>query len=164
MRTITVNDFMQQGYVYNLTGRTGVRPGFSPELTPEEMLELGVFGGKYMTDCRDEFPAGWFERAKLVSERHDPELNFFGVMHPAAVGLAGTRAGSIPRILAAGFSGTAATTSAAAAPTTRARSSAGGRSAATSPRSTNTASPATSPAAASQRQALLHWAYDWRLI
>ena len=43
------------------------------------MLELGVFGGKYMTDCRDEFPAEWFAHAKLCPERHDPALNFFGV-------------------------------------------------------------------------------------
>ena len=40
---------------------------------------LGVFGGKYMTDCRDEFPASWFAHAKLCHERHDPRLNDFGV-------------------------------------------------------------------------------------
>ena len=43
------------------------------------MLELGVFGGKYMTDCRGEFPASWFAGAKLCAERHDPRLNYFGV-------------------------------------------------------------------------------------
>ena len=43
------------------------------------MLKLGVFGGKYMTDCRDEFPASWFTGARLCAERHDPRLNFFGV-------------------------------------------------------------------------------------
>ena len=32
-----------------------------------------------MTDCRDEFPAKWFEDARLCSERHDVKLNFFGV-------------------------------------------------------------------------------------
>jgi len=52
---------------------------FSPELTPKEMLELGVFGGKYMTDCTEEFPKDWFTNAKLCHEKHDPALNFFGV-------------------------------------------------------------------------------------
>jgi hypothetical protein len=40
---------------------------------------LVVFGGKCMTDCTDEFPSEWFERAKLCRTRHDPELNFFRV-------------------------------------------------------------------------------------
>ena len=43
------------------------------------MLELGVFGGKYMTDCIEEFPAAWFEKARMYHERHDPGLNLFGV-------------------------------------------------------------------------------------
>lgn len=43
------------------------------------MLEPGVLGGKYMTDCRDEFPAAWFKKARLCHERHDPELNDFGI-------------------------------------------------------------------------------------
>lgn len=72
---------MQQNYVYYLTEPLGenFHPEFSPELTPREMLEAGVFGGKYMTDCTDEFPSTWFARAKLCSERHDPLLNRFGV-------------------------------------------------------------------------------------
>jgi len=80
-KKITVNDLMQKGYVYYLTEPSGrnFHPEFKPELTPKQMLEMGVFGGKYMTDCRKEFPASWFARAKLCHERHDPELNFFGV-------------------------------------------------------------------------------------
>ena len=72
---------MQQGYVYFRTKPRGreFRSEFQPELTPQEMLELGVFGGRYMTDCRDEFPASWFKKAKLSPERHEPTLNFFGV-------------------------------------------------------------------------------------
>jgi hypothetical protein len=78
---ITVNDRMQQGYTYKLTEPEGANfePGFEPELTPVEMLSLGVFGGKYMTDCRDEFPASWFRRARLSADAHDPTMNFFGV-------------------------------------------------------------------------------------
>jgi hypothetical protein len=62
-----VNDLMQQGYVYVLTEPEGrnFEDGFEPELTPAEMLHLGVFGGRYMTDCRNEFPASWFRGAKL---------------------------------------------------------------------------------------------------
>src|SRR5687768_116812 len=72
---------MQQGYVYWITEPAGrnFAAGFEPQLTPREMLALGVFGGKYMTDCRDEFPASWFTRAKLSPERADASLNFFGV-------------------------------------------------------------------------------------
>ena len=72
---------MQRGYEYQLVAPQGaaLATGFEPELTPAEMLELGVFGGKYLTDCRDEFPDEWFEGARLCHERHDPELNFFGI-------------------------------------------------------------------------------------
>jgi len=78
---VLVNDLMQRGYEYALTAPAGRRfhPDFRPELTPREMLTLGVFGGKYLTDCRAEFPASWFANAKLCHERHDPALNFFGV-------------------------------------------------------------------------------------
>lgn len=78
---VKVNDVMQRGYVYYLTEPAGknFHPDFKPELTPKEMLELGVFGGKYLTDCRREFPASWFKRAKLCPEEHDAKLNFFKV-------------------------------------------------------------------------------------
>jgi hypothetical protein len=80
-KTIVVHDKMQKNYRYVLTEPVGRNfdPAFRPELTPKEMLALGVFGGKYMTDCRREFPAAWFTRAKLCAERHDPRLNYFGV-------------------------------------------------------------------------------------
>lgn len=56
---IIVNDKMQWNYGYLLTEPIGenLREDFDPELTSAEMLEMGIFGGKYMTDCRDEFPA-----------------------------------------------------------------------------------------------------------
>ena len=80
-RRITVNDRMQHAYTYVLSEPAGrnFHPGFTPDLTPRQMLELGVFGGKYMTDCRAEFPAAWFANAKLCPERHDAALNCFGV-------------------------------------------------------------------------------------
>lgn len=80
-RIVRVNDRMQQDYTYALTEPEGAHfaADFAPQLSPAEMLALGVFGGKYMTDCHDEFPTAWFEQAKLSPERHDPALNFFGV-------------------------------------------------------------------------------------
>jgi hypothetical protein len=78
---IVVNDLMQRGYVYFRTEPAGenFHVDFRPQLTPAEMLELGVFGGRYMTDCAAEFPDEWFSHAKLCPERHDPALNFFGI-------------------------------------------------------------------------------------
>src|SRR4051794_35027558 len=80
-RTVTVNDRMQRGYCYTLVARPGrtFDPEFTPELTPAEMLKLGVFGGKYMTDCKNEFPKSWFAGARLAKGRRDKTLNFFAV-------------------------------------------------------------------------------------
>ena len=78
---VVVHDKMQHGYRYARAAPRGKSfdPEFTPDLTPKEMLELGVFGGKYLTDCRAEFPASWFARAKLSPLRKNPRLNFFGV-------------------------------------------------------------------------------------
>ena len=80
-KRVVVNDLMQKRYVYFLTEPVGrnFHPDFSPELTPKQMLRLGVFGGKYLTDSRAEFPPDWFKGAKLSAGRYDPELNFVGV-------------------------------------------------------------------------------------
>ncbi len=80
-RWIDVNDRMQQGYRYALTEPEGANfdPRFTPDLTPSEMLRLGVFGGKYLTDCRAEFPRAWFTGARLSPDGRDPSINCFGV-------------------------------------------------------------------------------------
>lgn len=87
MKKIIVHDMMQDGYAYTRTEPEGKNfdPEFKPDLTPREMLELGVFGGKYMTDCTKEFPKEWFTRAKLCHERHDPTRNFFGINASASL-------------------------------------------------------------------------------
>jgi hypothetical protein len=81
MKIVIVNDKMQRRYRYILSAPVGKKfdPSFRPDLTPKEMLALGIFGGKYMTDCRKEFPSSWFMHAKLSPERPDPLLNLFGV-------------------------------------------------------------------------------------
>ncbi len=78
---IIVNDKMQKNYRYTRTEQPGKNfdPRFKPQLTPKEMLRLGIFGGKYMTDCQKEFPADWFRNAKLSPVKRDPKLNCFGV-------------------------------------------------------------------------------------
>lgn len=78
---VVVNDKMQRKYVYERTEPVGknFHPDFKPQLTPKQMLELGVFGGKYMNDCAKEFPEDWFDDAKTCKEKHDPKLNFFGI-------------------------------------------------------------------------------------
>jgi len=80
-KTVIVNDVMQRGYRYERVAPLGrnFHPEFCPELTPKEMLELGVFCGKYMTDTRKEFPTSWFTRAKLSPNSRDCSLNYFGV-------------------------------------------------------------------------------------
>jgi hypothetical protein len=80
-KIVTVNDKMQCGYRYFLAAPMGRKfdPEFRPELTPKEMLALGVFCGKYMTDCRREFPGSWFAHARLSSSGRRCSLNYFGV-------------------------------------------------------------------------------------
>lgn len=83
-KIIAVNDKMQKNYRYVLSEPAGKKfhPEFKPDLTPRKMLELGVFGGRYMRDCKKEFPADWFKKAKFHPAglpRHNAKLNFFGV-------------------------------------------------------------------------------------
>ncbi len=51
---------------------------FEPQLTPKQMLELGVFGGSYFGNKIDEFPKSWFKNAK-ISKNFDINLNRFKV-------------------------------------------------------------------------------------
>ncbi|MBO7244368.1 MAG: hypothetical protein J6V53_03700 [Alphaproteobacteria bacterium] len=78
---ITVCDKIQQNYSYQLQEKEGENfsPLFKPELTPKEMLEFGVFEGKYLTDCQNEFPSNWFFNAKLSPLKPDINCNCFQV-------------------------------------------------------------------------------------
>ena len=83
-KVILVNDKMQKGYKYKLIEPIGKNfdSEFEPDLSPKQMLELGVFGGRYMRDCKKEFPKDWFLKAKFYQEGlsgHDAKINFFGV-------------------------------------------------------------------------------------
>lgn len=83
-KIVIVRDKMQKYYRYERTEPVGknFHPNFKPDLTPKQMLALGIFGGVYMRDCVKEFPKDWFTKAKLQKKgvfKHDPRLNFFGV-------------------------------------------------------------------------------------
>ena len=80
-KLVCVNDSFQEDYHYRLVAPMGqhMHPEFQPHLSPKEMLALGVFGGKYMCDCRDEFPDDWFADARLSPAGKDVSLNYFEV-------------------------------------------------------------------------------------
>ena len=92
MKIVTVDDDIQQGYSYELVAPVGADfdPAFKPQLTPKQMLELGVFGGSYLNDCQAEFPKDWFTKAKLSDHGPDAARNFFKISasQPLAVHLA----------------------------------------------------------------------------
>lgn len=77
---VKADDLMQTDYEYILSAPPGKNfaEGFTPHFSPQEMLELGIFEGKYCNDCRDEFPASWFRKAKL-SDQPDSSLNCFKI-------------------------------------------------------------------------------------
>ena len=79
-KKITVNDSFQKNYTYELTEPEGKHfdETFTPDLTPKQMLRLGIFDGNYFQEEHDEYPKEWFKEAKL-STTPDPELNFFKV-------------------------------------------------------------------------------------
>ena len=81
MVVVFVNDKMQHDYRYELVEPIGENfaTDFCPDLTPVQMLEMGVFEGHYLNDCQNEFPASWFKYAKISIDAPDVSLNYFGV-------------------------------------------------------------------------------------
>jgi hypothetical protein len=87
-RFVVVNDRMQKDYRYELSAPMGkaFADGFAPHYTPRQMLEMGVFEGRYINDCTDEFPKDWYTKAK-TSPTPDPELNYFGIKSRQSLGV-----------------------------------------------------------------------------
>jgi hypothetical protein len=77
---VVANDSMQKGYRYVIAAPAGrdFASDFKPRFTPPEMLELGVFEGKYCNDCRPELPVSWFAKAR-IGPAPDPNLNHFAI-------------------------------------------------------------------------------------
>lgn len=84
-KTVRVRDKMQKNYTYRLVAPRGKRFAldFRPELTPKQMLRMGVFEGKYLNDCIYELPREWYKSAllhgKLSPESADSSVNEFKV-------------------------------------------------------------------------------------
>ncbi len=81
-KNIHSDDPMQPGYTYELVADTGkdFDTGFTPDLSPKRVLELGVFGGAYFDGVPKEFPSEWFAKARLSSNGPSNDCNYFGVM------------------------------------------------------------------------------------
>ena len=86
--TVSVNDRMQQNYAYLINANFGESfpQDFQPFYTPQEMLKMGIFEGKYCNDCRQEFPKTWFYEAK-ISDKPDPSINYFGIKSRQPLGI-----------------------------------------------------------------------------
>jgi hypothetical protein len=86
-RKIVVRDKMQN-YTYYLSYNAGTNlktningikhPHFKPQYTPQQMLKMGVFEGKYINDGKKEFPKEFYTNAK-ISKNPDSTLNYFGI-------------------------------------------------------------------------------------
>lgn len=87
MRIIVYNRMERDAYEYILTNSMGrgMRDDFTPDLTPPQMLKLGVFEGKYCNDCILEYPKEWFINKSntlikaLSPERPDIDVNYFKI-------------------------------------------------------------------------------------
>jgi hypothetical protein len=78
---VDVDEAYQEGYRYILVEPEGKHfdPAFEPQLTPQEMLKLGIFGGNYFTEPPREFPEDWFTDVRLSQNGAHAEWNYFGV-------------------------------------------------------------------------------------
>lgn len=103
---------MQQQYEYVRTEPVGEHfdSVFTPDLTPKQMLEMGIFGGVYMRDCTEEFPGDWFENAKFATGARDASLNFLKLTPANPLPNGAAKAGYMMKIRGAGFSGIVGTT------------------------------------------------------
>ncbi|MCF7795150.1 hypothetical protein K9M50_02225 [Patescibacteria group bacterium] len=79
-KKIVVNNNIQKDYEYYLIEPSGrnFHDSFQPDLSPRQMLSLGVFGGYYFFGCKEEFPKSWFKGVRVISFKN-PNLNYFKI-------------------------------------------------------------------------------------
>ena len=76
---------LPEQYTYVLSEPAGKNfdPEFKPRYTPAQMLKMGVFEGRYLNDCLNEFPREWFadalDKDTLRPDAADPDVNEFRV-------------------------------------------------------------------------------------
>lgn len=75
---VSFSNAMQTGSYFRTrpVGDMSDYPDFQPFYIPQQMLRMGVFEGRYLNSCQDEYPAEWFEKARL-SDVPNEQLNFF---------------------------------------------------------------------------------------
>ena len=77
---INVCNPMQRNYQYEISAPEGKNytDGFEPHFTPKEMLAMGVFEGKYLNSCQQEYPNDWFAEA-ILSDKPNSAINHFAL-------------------------------------------------------------------------------------
>jgi hypothetical protein len=92
-KTIHVSNRMQNEYSYTLTFKAGTKLthggydngqkilyDFNPKYNPGQMLQMGVFEGKYCNDQIFEFPSEWYSNmTKFSPESPNPKINYFKI-------------------------------------------------------------------------------------
>lgn len=85
LRIVPKNKMDHGHYTYVLSAPYGRidDPSFNPYLTPHEMLMYGIFEGKYLNDCWNEFPKEWYidaiQHETLSPDFADNECNYFKI-------------------------------------------------------------------------------------
>lgn len=85
-KKITYSDRFQKKYQYTLSEPEGKNfdPLFRPDLTPRQMLHMGIFGGAYFIGVPgcipSDLPRAWFQGIPFSSEgKKRKEYNYFKV-------------------------------------------------------------------------------------
>lgn len=82
-KRVRVSNPLQPSYVYACSAPVGrdFDPLFTPQLTPPEMVRLGVFGGAYFSSVTDEYPQSWWRGVdRAPYGEPNAAYNYFGVL------------------------------------------------------------------------------------